>query len=78
MEILKKLKQKLKSSKQRVFTRQELYYMIDTFEMCEKIKYTETDMLSFARVSTEGPYGNYKNCKSIESKLERYNKLNSD
>ena len=78
MEILKKLRKKIKDSKQRVFTKQELYYIIDTFEMCEKIRYTETDMLSFAKISTEGSYGSYKNCKSIELKLERYNKLNSD
>ena len=76
MKILKELRQKIKTSKSRVFTKQELYYMLDTFDMCEEVKYTDKDMLDFARVTTEGAYGEYRNCKSAELKLEKYNKLN--
>lgn len=36
MEKLKELKEKIRNSKQRVFTRQELYEMIDILEGYEK------------------------------------------
>ncbi len=75
MKILKELRQKIKTSKSRVFTKQELYYMLDTFDMCEDVRYTENDMISFARVYTEGSYDLYRDCKTVESKLEKYNSI---
>ena len=38
-------------------------------------KYTDKDMLAFAKITTEGSYGDFRGCKTIESKLERYNKI---
>ena len=35
-------------------------------------KWTDSDMLEFARVASGGPYGHYKGCKSLTSKLEKY------
>lgn len=38
--------------------------------------WNDKDMLNFARIASEGPYGKYSGCKSLESKLIRYRKLN--
>lgn len=40
-----------------------------------KKKYTQEDMLEFATVTTQGAYGDYRGCKSLESKLQRFNEL---
>ena len=34
--------------------------------------WTDEDMLKFARVASGGSYGDYKGCKSLQSKLEKY------
>jgi len=40
--------------------------------------WTDKDMLDFARISTEGPYGDYSGCRTIESKLSRYKKIQKE
>jgi len=42
------------------------------------LEWTNKDMLTFARIASEGPYGEYKGCKSLESKLIRYKELNQN
>jgi len=39
------------------------------------LEWTDKDMLTFARIASEGAYGEYKGCKSLESKLLRYKQL---
>ena len=39
--------------------------------------WSNRDMLQFARVATEGAYGDYRGCKSLESKLIKYKELKS-
>ena len=39
------------------------------------MSWTDKDMIRFARIASEGAYGLYSRCKSIESKLSRYKKL---
>lgn len=34
--------------------------------------WTDKDMLEFARIASGGPYGDYKGCKSLQSKLKKY------
>ena len=38
--------------------------------------WNDKDMLAFARIASEGAYGEYRGCKLLESKLIRYKKLN--
>jgi hypothetical protein len=40
------------------------------------MKWTNKDMLEFARVASEGAYGNYRGCKTLISKLNKYKELN--
>jgi len=40
--------------------------------------WSNEDMLSFARIASEGSYGKYKGCKSLESKLIRYKQLKTN
>ena len=40
------------------------------------MRWTDEDMLKFARVASGGSYGNYKGCKSLESKLKKYELMN--
>ncbi len=42
------------------------------------MNWTDKDMLDFARISTEGPYGDYSGCRTIESKLSRYKKIQKE
>ena len=39
------------------------------------LEWTDKDMLTFARIASEGSYGEYEGCKSLESKLTRYKQL---
>jgi len=39
------------------------------------MRWTDKDMIRFARIASEGAYGLYSRCKSLESKLSRYKKL---
>jgi len=34
--------------------------------------WTNKDMLQFARIASEGAYGDYKGCKTLIKKLARY------
>ena len=36
------------------------------------MEWSNRDMLQFAKVATEGAYGDYRGCKSLESKLIKY------
>ena len=40
--------------------------------------WTDKDMLEFARVASGGSYGDYKGCKSLQSKLEKYKLMTKD
>ena len=40
--------------------------------------WTDKDMLEFARVASGGSYGDYKGCKSLESKLKKYKLMTKD
>jgi len=40
------------------------------------LEWNDKDMIAFARIASEGAYGKYKGCKSLESKLFRYKQLN--
>jgi len=40
--------------------------------------WTDKEMLEFARVASGGSYGNYKGCKSLESKLKKYKLMSKD
>ena len=40
--------------------------------------WTDKDMLEFARVASGGSYGDYKGCKSLESKLKKYKLMSED
>jgi len=40
-------------------------------------EWTDKLAMRFARVCSEGSYGNYEGCKTMESKLEVFKKLNS-
>ena len=35
-------------------------------------KWTDKDMIEFARVSSQGAYGKYEGCRTLESKLKKY------
>lgn len=35
-------------------------------------QWTDKDMLEFARIASGGSYGDYKGCKSLQSKLKKY------
>ena len=39
-------------------------------------QWTDKDMLEFARIASGGSYGDYKGCKSLQSKLKRYELMN--
>ncbi len=39
------------------------------------MSWTDKDMIRFARIASEGAYGLYSGCRSLESKLNRYKKL---
>jgi len=39
------------------------------------MKWNDEDMLVFSRVGTEGSYGDYRGCKTLASKLEKYKSL---
>lgn len=41
-------------------------------------EWTDEDMLLFAKIATEGPYGAYRGCKTLVSKLDRYRDLNTN
>ena len=41
----------------------------------ESFKWTDALVMEFARIFTEGPYGQYEGCRSMESKLERFKML---
>ncbi|MBP01298.1 MAG: hypothetical protein CMM25_00600 [Rhodospirillaceae bacterium] len=40
--------------------------------------WSDKDMLDFARISTQGHYGDYSGCRTIESKLSRYKKIQKE
>ena len=40
--------------------------------------WTTKDMLKFARIASGGSYGDYKGCKSLQSKLEKYKLMSKD
>ena len=40
--------------------------------------WTDKDMLEFARIASGGPYGDYKGCKSLQSKLKKYKIMSED
>ena len=35
-------------------------------------KWTDKDMLEFARVASQGAYGKYRGCRTLKSKLKKY------
>ena len=39
------------------------------------MKWTNRDMLAFARIASAGSYGVYEGCNTLEKKLSRYKKL---
>ena len=41
------------------------------------MEWTDDDMLFFARIASEGSYGDYRGCKTLISKLNRYKQLNN-
>ena len=41
-------------------------------------QWNDKDMLEFARVASGGSYGDYKGCKSLESKLKKYKLMSED
>ena len=43
-----------------------------------KKKWTDEDMLKFARVASGGSYGDYKGCNSLTSKLKKYKLMSKD
>ena len=43
-----------------------------------KKKWTDEDMLKFARVASGGSYGDYKGCNSLISKLKKYKIMSED
>ena len=42
------------------------------------MKWTDELVMKFAKVFTEGPYGNYEGCKTMEAKLQRFKQLHAD
>ena len=63
MQDLEKLKEKIKSSKQRVFTRQELYEMIDILKGYEKP--VESDCKHEEYNTFQSGYKQCQDCKWI-------------
>lgn len=43
--------------------------------MLKILKWTDEDMLIFAKINTEGSYGDYRGCKTLISKLNKYKEL---
>jgi len=41
-------------------------------------QWTDKDMLEFARIASGGSYGDYKGCKSLQSKLKKYKLMSKD
>ena len=41
-------------------------------------QWTDKDMLEFARIASGGSYGDYKGCKSLQSKLKKYKLMSED
>ena len=41
-------------------------------------QWTDKDMLEFARVASGGSYGDYKGCKSLQSKLKKYKLMSKE
>jgi len=41
------------------------------------MEWTDEDMLLFARIASEGAYGDYRGCKTLISKLNRYKQLST-
>ena len=41
----------------------------------EQFKWTDKLVLEFAQVVSEGSYGDYNNCKSKESKMNRFKEI---
>jgi hypothetical protein len=42
-----------------------------------EFEWTDDRVLKFARICTQGSYGDYTNCKNAEQKLERFKELES-
>ena len=40
------------------------------------MEWIDEDMLLFAKIATEGSYGDYRGCKTLLSKLDKYKELN--
>ena len=43
-----------------------------------KKQWTDKDMLEFARIASAGSYGDYRGCKSLQSKLKKYKLMSKD
>ena len=41
------------------------------------MKWTDELVMKFSRICTEGPYGEYEGCKTMEAKLEKFKQLHS-
>ena len=41
-------------------------------------QWTDKDMLEFARIASGGSYGDYKGCKSLQSKLKKYKLMSKE
>ena len=41
-------------------------------------QWNDKNMLEFARVASAGSYGDYRGCKSLESKLKKYKLMSED
>jgi hypothetical protein len=41
-------------------------------------QWNDKDMLEFARIASEGSYGDYKGCKSLQSKLKKYKLMSKE
>lgn len=41
------------------------------------MEWTDKNMLEFARIASKGAYENYRGCKTLISKLNRYKQLNN-
>jgi hypothetical protein len=39
------------------------------------MKWTDNDMVQFAKICSQGSYGDYRGCKSSKQKLQRYKEL---
>ena len=49
----------------------------ECFDSSPPFEWTDELVLQFAKVTTQGGYGEYRGCKSVQSKLERFKLVSS-